>query len=125
MPRIILLTDFSEEYAKNLLKGIVRYSKEHEPWVLCKMPFSYRVKHGVEGVLKWAKKWKADGIIAQFYNTDRVDLFRENGIAAIAQDFKLRFTQIPNITGAHHLAGKMGADYFIRKGFKNFAFYGY
>ncbi|GHT66670.1 XylR family transcriptional regulator [Bacteroidia bacterium] len=125
MPRIILLTDLSEEYAKNLLKGIVRYSKEHEPWVLCKMPFSYRIKHGVEGVLKWAKKWKADGVIAQFYDTDRVEIFRENGIAAIAQDFKSRFTQIPNITGAHHLTGKMGANYFIQKGFKNFAFFGF
>jgi len=125
MARIILLTDFSEEYAKNLLKGIVKYSLEHSPWVLCKMPHSYRVKNGVEGVLNWAKEWGADGIIAQFYNTDNVKIFKENGIAAIAQDFKERFTEIPNITGDHHLAGRMGADYFIRKGFKNFAFYGY
>jgi len=125
MSRIILLTDFSEEYAKNLLKGIVKYSVEHSPWVLCKMPFSYRVKQGVEGVLEWAKEWRADGIIAQFYNTDDVSIFKRNGIAAIAQDFKERFTEIPNITGAHQIAGRMGADYFIRKGFKNFAFYGY
>jgi LacI family transcriptional regulator len=125
MPRVILLTDLSEEYAKNLLKGIVHYSKTHEPWVLCKMPFSYRVEHEVEGVLEWAKEWKADGIVAQFYNTDRVSIFRENGIAAIAQDFKSRFAEIPNITGAHQLTGKMGADYFIRKGFRNFAFYGF
>ncbi|MDR0575337.1 MAG: DNA-binding transcriptional regulator [Tannerella sp.] len=125
MLRVILLTDLSEEYAKNLLKGIVRYSNRHEPWVLCKMPLSYRAEHAVEGVLAWAKKWKADGIIAQFYNTDNVSVFRENGIAAIAQDFKLRFTEIPNITGAHKETGWMGADYFIRKGFKNFAFYGF
>jgi LacI family transcriptional regulator len=89
------------------------------------MPFSYRVEHEVEGVLKWAKEWKADGIIAQFYNTDQVTIFKENGIAAIAQDFKARFTDRPNITGAHRLTGQMGADYFIRKGFKNFAFYGF
>lgn len=125
MSRIILLTDFSEEYAQNLLRGIVRYSREVTPWVLCKMPFSYRVKHGLEGVLKWAKEWNADGIIAQFYNSDDVTLFRKNGIAVIAQDFKDRFKEIPNITGDHHTAGRMGADYFIRKGFKNFAFYGY
>ncbi|MDR2361399.1 MAG: DNA-binding transcriptional regulator [Prevotellaceae bacterium] len=125
MPRVILLTDLTEEYAKNLLKGIVRYSKKHDPWVVCKMPFSYRVEHTFEGVLKWAKEWKADGIIAQFYNTDNVSVFRENGIIAIAQDFKARFTEIPNITGAHRDTGKMGADYFIRKGFKNFAFYGF
>lgn len=125
MARIILLTDLSEEYAKNLLKGIVKYSLESTPWVLCKMPLSYREKNGVEGVLEWAKEWNADGIIAQFYNTDKVGLFKENGIVAIAQDFKDRFTEIPNITGDHYLCGRMGADYFVRKGFKNFAFYGY
>ncbi|MDR0667591.1 MAG: DNA-binding transcriptional regulator [Prevotellaceae bacterium] len=125
MPRVILLTDLTEEYAKNLLKGIIRYSKEHNPWVVCKMPFSYRIEHSVEGVLEWAKEWKADGIIAQFYNTDNVGIFKKNGIAAIAQDFKARFTEIPNITGAHQETGRMGARYFIQKGFKNFAFYGF
>ncbi|NDV82042.1 DNA-binding transcriptional regulator [Bacteroides sp. 51] len=125
MARLILLTDFSEEYAKLLLKGIVQYSKEHTPWVLCKMPLSYRDVHGIEGVLEWALKWKADAIIGQFYPTDKINLFKENGIIAIAQDFKTRFKQIPNITGAHHLAGRMGASYFIQKGFKNFAFYGF
>jgi len=125
MARVIILTDFAEEYAKLLLKGIVKYSKEHEPWVLCKMPHSYRDLHGIEGVVEWALKWKADAIIGQFYPGDNVSLFKENGIIAIAQDFKFRFSEIPNITGAHHLAGRMGAGYFIQKGFKNFAFYGF
>jgi len=125
MPRIILLTDFSEEYAKYLLKGIIQYSKGHDTWVLCKMPLSYRDLYEVEGVLEWAIKWKADGIIAQFYNSDHVEIFKENGIAAIAQDFKQRFSSIPNITGAHHIAGQMGANYFIKKGFKYFGFYGF
>lgn len=125
MARLILLTDFSEEYAKLLLKGIVQYSKEHTPWVLCKMPLSYRDVHGIKGVLEWALKWEADAIIAQFYPTDPVEVFKENGIVAIAQDFKTRFKQIPNITGAHHLGGRIGASYFIQKGFKHFAFYGF
>jgi LacI family transcriptional regulator len=125
MARIILLTDFSEEYAKLLLKGIAKYSKEHEPWVICKMPLSYRDVNGIEGVVKWALGWKADVIIGQFYPTDNVKLFPENGIIAVAQDFITRFRDIPNITGAHHLAGKIGARYFIQKGFKYFAFYGF
>jgi LacI family transcriptional regulator len=43
----------------------------------------------------------------------------------IAQDFKERFSELPNITGAYHEAGQMGAEYFLKKGFKNFAFYGF
>src|SRR5690606_16889239 len=49
----------------------------------------------------------------------------EAGIPVIAQDFKERVTDIPNITEAHYEAGSVGADYFLKKGFKNFAFYGF
>lgn len=125
MARIILLTDLSEEYAKLLLKGIVSYSEEQGAWSVCKMPLSYRAVNGVEGVLEWALKWKADAIIAQFNPTDDVAVFARNGIIAIAQDYKERFKEIANITGNHVEAGKMGAAYFIERGFKNFAFYGY
>lgn len=125
MPRIILLTDFTEQYAISLMKGVVQYSKESEPWVLCKMPLAYRDLNGVEGVLEWALKWKADGIIAQFNDDDDVAIFKQHRIVAMAQDFKHRFTDIPNITGEHRLAGRMGAAYFLKRGFVNFAFYGY
>ena len=125
MARLILLTDFSEEYAKLLLKGIVEYSKTHTPWVLCKMPLSFREVHGMKGVLEWALNWKADAIIGQFYPHEEVEIFGKHGIITIAQDFKTRFKSIPNITGNHYLAGKMGAEYFINKGYKNFAFYGF
>ncbi len=125
MARLILLTDFSEEYAKRLLNGIVAYSNEHSPWVLCKMPLSYRDVNGIEGVLEWALKWEADAIIGQFYPSDNVELFTKHNIIAIAQDFKSRFSSIPNITAEHIKAGEMGAKYFMRKGFRNFGFYGF
>jgi len=127
MARVILLTDFSEEYAKRLHKGMVAYAKKEvaEPWVLCKMPLSYPAAHGMSGVCDWALKWKADAIIGQFFPDDDVEIFARNGIIAIAQDFKKRFDTIPNITGEHREAGRMGAAYFIAKGFRNFAFYGF
>ncbi len=124
MARIIFLTDFSEEYARTILRGIARYAKQTKPWGLCRLPLAIRDKYGIEEVVRWAKKYKAEAIIGQFYNDDPVHLFRENGIIAIAQDFKKRFTTIPNITGSHYRAGEMGAKYFIDKGFENFAFYG-
>lgn len=124
MARVILLTDFGEEYSNNLLKGIVKYSRETSPWALCKMPLSFRDLNGVEGIVEWAKTWKADAIIGQFYNTDNLNFLREAGILVIAQDFKEKFTSIPNITGNHILAGKLGAQHFIQKQFVNYAFLG-
>ncbi len=125
MIKIILLSDFGEEYNKNILRGITRYSKDHGPWTFCKMPTYYRETIGIDGILQWAKEWEADGIIGQFYNDEEVKKFTQANIPVIAQDFKERFTDIPNITGAYRETGRLGAEYFLKKGFKNFAFYGF
>jgi len=125
MIKVILLSDFSEEYGKNLLRGITRYSKDHGPWTFCRMPSYYRETIGIDGILQWAKEWGADGIIGQFYNDEEVKKFTRAKIPVIAQDFKERFTEIPNITGAYHETGRLAAEYFLKKGFKNFAFYGF
>jgi LacI family transcriptional regulator len=123
--KIILLTDFAEEYSKNLLRGITKYSKEYGPWVFCRMPTSYRETMGIDGILSWAKEWGANGIVGQFYNDSDVGKISKGGIPVIAVDFKERFTEVPNISGAYFDAGKMGAEYFLKKGFKHFAFYGF
>ena len=125
MYKVILLSDFAEEYGKDLLRGIARYSKDHGPWTFCRMPSHYRDTIGIDGILSWAKEWKADGIIGQFYNDDEVSRFIDAKIPVIAQDYKERLQGIPNITGAYRETGRMAAEYFLKKGFKNFAFYGF
>lgn len=125
MARIIFLTDFSEAYARDLLLGIARYAHDTgQAWSLCRLPLSIRDQPGIGTVIDWAHRMRADAIIGQFHDTTDVDLFAREGIIAIAQDFKARFPTIPNITGPHYEAGRMGAEYFIKKGFRHFAFYG-
>ncbi len=125
MYKIILLLDFAEEYSKSLMKGINKYSREFGPWVFCRMPLFHRETVGMDGILKWALEWGADGIVGLLYNDKEINKFVKAGIAVIAQDFKERFAEIPNITGAYHETGQWGADYFLKKGFTNFAFYGF
>lgn len=125
MYKIILLIDISEEYGQNLTKGIVKYSKEHGPWVFCKMPLFYRETHGVEGIVKFAKEWGANGIIAHLDNALDIKKIHEAGISLIVEDFKERFEGISNITGGYFETGEMGAEYFMKKGFKHFGFYGF
>jgi LacI family transcriptional regulator len=123
--KILILTDFAESYAKTLLKGIARYSREHGPWLFCRMPLFYRETIGIDGLLAWAKEWGANAVIGQLYNDADVVKIVEAGIPVIAQDFKERFSDIPNITGAYRETGEMGASYFLKKGYTNFAFYGF
>ena len=123
--RLLFITDFTEQFAYRFLHGILEYSRTTEQWVICKMPPSYKRELGLSGVVSWAKDWRADVVIAQFDPDDDVSLFRKNGIIAIAQDYIVKFNNIPNITGNYTLTGEMAADYFISKGFTNFGFFGY
>ena len=124
--RLLLITDFTEQFAYRLLRGIMDYSRRTEqPWVVCKMPPSYKKEIGINGVVKWALKWKADVVIGQFDPTDDVALFRTNGIVAIAQDYVSMFKEIPNITADYARTGAMAAERLCGHGFKNFGFFGY
>ncbi len=127
MIRIIFLTDFTETYSHSLLLGVQKYAKEHptESWVICRMPPSYKQQHGIEGVVQWALNWKANAIIGRFEQNDNIELLLQHGIAVIAQDFKRRFSSIPNITGDYIATGEMAARFFLQRGFKHFAFLGY
>ena len=125
MVRLLFITDFTESFAYALLRGIIRYSNQTEQWVVCRMPPAYKRELGLKGVIRWAKKWGADVVIGQFEETDKVELFRRNGIVALAQDYKAKFSSIPNITGDYIKTGRMAADLYLHKGFRNFAFFGY
>jgi LacI family transcriptional regulator len=124
MKKILLLTDFSSGYSRSLLQGIVRYSKEYGPWVFYRMPQYYRELYGDDGVVRWAKDWKADAIIAQLENIDLHKL-DELKIPIIIQNYRERSDKICNITGDYFGTGEMAADFFLNRGFSNFAYYGF
>lgn len=86
MKKILLLTDFSSGYSRDLLRGVVRYAKENGPWVFYRLPLHYQETHGEEGVFKWAKQWKADAIITQLSDIDLDSLMSLN-IPIIVQNY--------------------------------------
>ena len=124
MARLLMMTDFTESYANKLLQGIMRYSHEHDPWVVAKIPLSFRDSNQLKTVADIAGQWKADAIIGQFRGAEDVRPFREKGIIPIAQDFKQPIPGIINITGDYKEAGHMAARYFMERGVRHFAFYG-
>ena len=42
MIRILLLVDCANDFDRNLLRGIVRYSRENGPWLFYRLPSYYR-----------------------------------------------------------------------------------
>lgn len=124
MKKILLLTDFSSGYSRSLLRGIVHYAREHEPWVFFRMPQYYRALHGDDGVTKWAERWQADAVIAQLEQIS-FDKLETLNIPVIIQNCRNRAERMCNITGDYRATGVMAADFFLSRGFTNFGFYGY
>lgn len=124
--RLLLITDFTEQFSFRLLRGIMAYARQSgESWAVCRMPPSYKNKIGILGLLGWAMKWKTDIIISQFEPDDDVSLLLRHGLVVIAQDYKTQFREIPNITADYELTGAMAAERLSGQGFKNFGFFGY
>ena len=123
--RLMFITDFTEQFAYRLLRGILRYSQEKEDhWVVCKMPPSYMRQMGIKKVVDLAEGWRADVVIGQFEPGDNISLFHKKGIVVLAQDYISPFPNIPNITADDRRTGAMAAERFMARGFREFAFFG-
>ena len=125
MIRLLIVSDFTESFTHKFLAGIVDYSRRKEQWIVRRMPTSYKDKIGIPGVIRVAKEWDVDAVIGQFDPTDDISLFAENGIVAIAQDYKKKFNTIPNVTGDYIGTGRMAARFFLDRGFRNYGFFGF
>ena len=123
MIKILLLVDYSSEFSRKLLKGLVRYSKDYGPWIFYRLPSYYKTIYGKEGVIEWVKNKNPDAIIAQ-WDHEGSNLLKNLGIPIILQNYKKRSDFFSNLTGDYMGTGRMAARYFIEKKFKNFAFYG-
>ena len=122
---LLFITDFTEQFAYRLLRGILSYSQETEPWMVFKMPVEYKRQLGIEGLADWASDHFIDVMICQFDPEDDVTIFGRRGIVALAQDYIVKFKDIPNITADYDGTGAMAAKRFLSRGFQNFGFVGY
>lgn len=123
MKRILVLMDYSSEFSRRLLRGLIQYSKEHGPWIFYRLPSYYKALYGKEGIVKWAREWKADAIIAR-WDHEGTNLLGTLNIPIILQNYKTRSSLFSNLTGDYFATGVMAAQFFIKRCYRNFAFYG-
>ena len=123
MYKILLLLDYASEFERNILRGLVKYSSEHGPWLFYRLPPSFRATYGDEGIIRYAREWKADAVIGRWDN-DELDIRRELHIPVVYQNYHHRRVDSCNLTGDYRSAGMMAAQFFFSKGYRNFAYMG-
>ena len=124
MIKVILLIDCASEHDRKLLRGMMRYSKENGPWRFYRLsPDSRFGGDREEWVLQWAKQWNADAIIGRWPD-GKMSLLDSVDIPVVLQNNRSRSDVFSNLTGDYDSTGKMAAQYFRKKLYVDYAFFG-
>ena len=120
--RVALLIDKSEAYDRGLIQGIIKYSNLSVPWEFFLYSPDYLVIENKKKFIKKVIRWNPDCIIMndRFLLSD----FNKLDIPIMVTSSKYKLEGAINIIADDYKIGELGANYFINKGFKNFAFYG-
>lgn len=124
MIKILVLFDSSAEFSRRFLKGLIRYSMDYGPWSFYRLPAYYRTLYGDAGILERIREWEIDAVIAQWENED-VSFLEQLDIPVFLQTYRDPDVMCSKISGDYKKVGAMAADFFVRKRFRNFAFYGH
>lgn len=120
--RVIVLLETSLGVSRDILKGIIRYSREHEPWIL-------ELTSGGIGDLYLPQGWRGDGIISRSLTTKAMDALLAHPSPKVLMDVPAsvfrRGTNAPLVRfeSDYLETGREAADYFLARGFRHFAFF--
>jgi len=118
-PRVALLIETSNAYARDLLHGIRAYLSEHQSWSI------YLGEHGRGDILPgWLSKWKGDGIIARVENQQIAEELVRLGIPTVDVSMGLHSSPFPRVATDSRAVSRLVADHLIERGFRNFAYCG-
>ena len=124
MRKVFLSIEQNRGYGRGLISGITHYSKLYGPWnFYTGTPFYYRQTKKSQKTLEMIRQWCPDGIIMR-EDTD-IESIVALGIPAIFITYtKVKIPGFISLVGDHEISGKLAAEHFLGRGFKNFAYCG-
>lgn len=122
--RVIVLLETSLGVSRDILKGIIRYSREHEPWIL-------ELTSGGVGDLRLPQGWRGDGIISRSLTEKEMAAVLGHPAPKVLMDVPSTClancavnAPVVRFESDYYATGREAADYFLARGFRNFVFFG-
>jgi len=128
--KVLLMLGCSRASERGMLRGVIRYCRFHNPWILYREPPFYRkppfhAQSKDARTLTRLRERGFDGIIAWAANRVQLETFIPPGFPSVILPIE---EQIPGhccIVEEAQTVGRMGAEHFLERGFTRFAFCGY
>ncbi len=104
-------------YCRDVLKGIQSYAIGQPRWVFRDGPPNVRV-------IQALRDWKPSGVIAHVYDKEVARGLATLGVPIVNTTSTLTDNPFPLVEVDHERVGRMAAEYFLDRGFRNFGFFG-
>jgi LacI family transcriptional regulator len=115
--RVAVLVDTSTDWSRRVIAGISNYVKKHDVWQLFIEP------HGIEEHLELQRGWQGDGVIARISNEGLARSLHARNIPVVnISGIKLSGPKFPLVTSDVVISARLAAEYFLDRGFRNFAY---
>ena len=119
MKQVALLIETSNAYARGLLRGIVAFIREHQPWSL------YLAEHSRgEQPPKWLRDWRGDGIIARIETPAMARVLRQLKTPMVDVSAARLIPSLPWFETDDAAFAQTAFEHLRERGFKRFAFCG-
>jgi len=119
-PKVALIVETSSVYGRELLSGIVRYMRMHDPWSVFLEQRDLELE-----IPSWLNDWQGDGILTRITNPNFVTAIQRSGVPMVELTDRTGGENFPNIRSDDAAIGIMAAKHLVERGFSNFAFCGF
>ncbi len=122
------MIESSRAFGRDLVRGIMRYSRLHGPWVFpwvfYRQDLFYVARGSERAELEHLKKWGPQGIISRD-TRDIEELARWDIPLFVAVAMEPPSEQRNNIVTDNRAVGRMAAEHLLERGFRNFGYCGF
>ena len=118
-PRVALLIETSNAYARDLLQGVRSYLSEHQSWSI------YLGEYGRGEILPaWLRGWRGDGIIARVENQHIADELLRVGVPVVDVSVGLQRSPFPRVATDNQAVSRLAAEHLMERGLRHFGYCG-
>ena len=116
---VALVIETSNEYARGLLRGILRYQQEHEKWTI-----DLPEQHRRADPPRWLRTYSGHGVIARIETKSIARAVQATQLPAVDVSSARELSTIPWVETDDRKIAQLAIQHFFEKGFRHLAFCG-
>jgi LacI family transcriptional regulator len=118
-PKVALLVETSNAYARGLLRGVAGYLQQARPWSV------YLAEHERgDQPPSWLAEWDGDGIIARIENAEIARAVQASGLPVVDVSAARLIKDVPWVETNDEAIADAAVEHLMSCGFKHFGFCG-